>query len=1263
MVGYLVAQALQSQQNPTSGTPPHTLWLLIKAPAVTLPAGPLGSVQHFGWSPLFEYGGSQFASFSRPYILRGNVTISGAFGYTPELDFELQPNLLQITESGSLLLQNLTLVNLPASSSQYPSGLLRSLSWFIYSSGAILNLQLQHLALVLPDDELALLNASFANNASSWLTSNEPGVQAPSSILASAPVGLVSMADSLFVESLVFSMGSMTWTNVMVVGSTFSTVIPKLTNWGGKGLRNVMVVGSTFSTVIPKLTKGGGLGPGTSDTSPFPIPYLMTVADVHPDLGQRPVWPRVLLPAFPLTWITAVPSSTFPQTFFNVSENPAFEATHFMLLSNLTTVNVGTQPQSMKSAMIISGDPMVPTSRVLDFQYFAGGATINLCTPSLSSVCYLYLKSMTLVNLPAVSYDVGSTMSNYTCLLWPFQDKFPNSFTNLQVQLRLVNVTVVLPAIELEVVRMLINDTAPPINTSALNILRSAVLNPQLTYQMLPGDIDLSILASEPQGTLPSRKLRYSTSTSSLASLPSAPASATPLPGDIVFGTFSWFGISGTNVTFTAKWPRNILAPGPAFSDPVILVYHPKPSPNPMLPPPAVPAHPHVFPARPSTSLSSWEVAVVVSVSIVVSVIIGVVVGVWWMRHRSAKKAMNEDKEGSRVRGIDRDSNFPSPVLPALALSSLAGTSSGDSSTRKGVPIVGSSSTANKVPLQNAAVTVGGQVALTAIKTTNNGSGVVDPDLDSSLLMASRSSETLVAAGALPIKRDTENLMAEIFEDEEEEGGAGVLTEQQSTSAAVVPFDSRLASSHQRSRNDPRREILRQMEELREELHDGQSQWEVHEQLGKGGFGVVYKVMADVKAEHNRKTALREAAINATLNHPNIVTTYTYDMQPLGDVQVLPLLVQVAAGLAYIHAKNIIHGDLKPDNVLLKSTSSSSSEALLSISLGTSASGTPVTVQSCVAKVADFGMSMNIRGNKTHISGVRHGTPMYIAPEILQNGKASKAADVYSFGVIMWELCHSMIAWHQYLRVSGVGAKAASNAGNRLATFHPNLFGYNDPGCGTAGSPASLHVPSSYVRLGSACVSQDPLARPTFEEVLIALKQIQADAEEAASRQTQHDAAGAGGSGGSDGGMLPSVRVAHVAVQSAAGSSPASVWGCVQEAMDLREGVKEVESVSVMPWKGTSSTTVQQPLKSVGKMICGSQVLGTSQMETAREQPPVTEDFSNQEATTKAGPSVQYRVMPVAVVGEEAVEDSEEEDLMAVHFDPDIHGGSFGEEL
>jgi serine/threonine protein kinase len=52
-------------------------------------------------------------------------------------------------------------------------------------------------------------------------------------------------------------------------------------------------------------------------------------------------------------------------------------------------------------------------------------------------------------------------------------------------------------------------------------------------------------------------------------------------------------------------------------------------------------------------------------------------------------------------------------------------------------------------------------------------------------------------------------------------------------------------------------------------------------------------------------------------------------------------------------------------------------------------------------------------GVGSHVSGVRHGTPLYIPPEILANGKASKAADVYSFGVMMWEIFHGRTAWEQ----------------------------------------------------------------------------------------------------------------------------------------------------------------------------------------------------------------------------------------------------------
>ena len=49
---------------------------------------------------------------------------------------------------------------------------------------------------------------------------------------------------------------------------------------------------------------------------------------------------------------------------------------------------------------------------------------------------------------------------------------------------------------------------------------------------------------------------------------------------------------------------------------------------------------------------------------------------------------------------------------------------------------------------------------------------------------------------------------------------------------------------------------------------------------------VILQVMEDEASQKKLKTALREAAINSTLDHPNIVSTYSYNLQPLGGAQV-----------------------------------------------------------------------------------------------------------------------------------------------------------------------------------------------------------------------------------------------------------------------------------------------------------------------------------------------------------------------------------------
>ena len=128
------------------------------------------------------------------------------------------------------------------------------------------------------------------------------------------------------------------------------------------------------------------------------------------------------------------------------------------------------------------------------------------------------------------------------------------------------------------------------------------------------------------------------------------------------------------------------------------------------------------------------------------------------------------------------------------------------------------------------------------------------------------------------------------------------------------------------------------------------------------------------------------------------------------------------------------------------------------------------------AQVADFGLSLSLNCDKSHVSGIRHGTPLYVAPEVLTESKVSKAADLYAFGVILWELYHGTLAWQHLMDVSSSVPRKG-----RYAAFYRGLFSYDD------GGPMP-----AYVALGRACLSEDPLARPTFEEVQEAISAMQA---------------------------------------------------------------------------------------------------------------------------------------------------------------------------
>ncbi|GIL45404.1 hypothetical protein Vafri_2654 [Volvox africanus] len=163
-----------------------------------------------------------------------------------------------------------------------------------------------------------------------------------------------------------------------------------------------------------------------------------------------------------------------------------------------------------------------------------------------------------------------------------------------------------------------------------------------------------------------------------------------------------------------------------------------------------------------------------------------------------------------------------------------------------------------------------------------------------------------------------------------------------------------------------------------------------------------------------------------------------------GGILRLPVIIdiasQVASGMAYLHSANIIHADLKAANVLLKQQPGSGR---------------------LQAKVGDFGLSFRLEEPEaTHVTKGQLGSITHMAPEVLLHGHVSKASDVYSFGILLYELY--------------TGEQAYLDIPQPMLAYHVATSG---------GRPLlPSHCPAAYRGLAKACWASDPTARPTFEE-------------------------------------------------------------------------------------------------------------------------------------------------------------------------------------
>ncbi|KAI8472537.1 MAG: kinase-like domain-containing protein [Monoraphidium minutum] len=173
-------------------------------------------------------------------------------------------------------------------------------------------------------------------------------------------------------------------------------------------------------------------------------------------------------------------------------------------------------------------------------------------------------------------------------------------------------------------------------------------------------------------------------------------------------------------------------------------------------------------------------------------------------------------------------------------------------------------------------------------------------------------------------------------------------------------------------------------------------------------------------------------------------------------IAVLTTAHEIALGARYLHSLDVIHGDLSPFNVLLASTGAGDGGAARGFS----------------AKLSDFGLSRSM-DHHSKIQTATYGTITHMAPEVLEHGMVSKAADVYSFGVLLWQMCAGNRPWAGMSHAAVVRAVCVE----RRSLEFP------------AGAPEGL------VMLAAACMARDPSDRPTFGDVIDVLEPLGAALE------------------------------------------------------------------------------------------------------------------------------------------------------------------------
>lgn len=251
--------------------------------------------------------------------------------------------------------------------------------------------------------------------------------------------------------------------------------------------------------------------------------------------------------------------------------------------------------------------------------------------------------------------------------------------------------------------------------------------------------------------------------------------------------------------------------------------------------------------------------------------------------------------------------------------------------------------------------------------------------------------------------------------------------------------------------------------------HNLLGEYEVGNLIGKGSFSKIYKAFhpqknityalkrIQKKNLKNTKIVIREVSVMRKLEHPNILKLFDVlvtkrhfylileycgkgDLKkyikgkPRSEKFIGNILNQIKSGLEYMYQLNIIHRDLKPQNILVD--------------------------QDEVIKISDFGFAKVY--NNDELSETICGSPLYMSPEMLNYKSYTDKADLWSVGVIMYELF----------------TKKMPYTGDNIYHMVQNLKKYKF-------EPPDIHLSCNTVELLSHLLIKNPKARISWEDFFI----------------------------------------------------------------------------------------------------------------------------------------------------------------------------------